>query len=97
MRANDSVPTCYDHHLAGDGTRYCVGEIDERALNKFCQLMYPLEKRRRFRCYNSSVFLTPEELCDGVQHCPNSDDELGLCPWLANYTAIHRPLQGFLC
>ncbi|CAF1549355.1 unnamed protein product, partial [Didymodactylos carnosus] len=86
---NDINMTCLPLQNAGDGVVDCIGGTDERLTN-ICTQLNPLEFDKRFYCMNSTVCITPKQVCDGKVDCPFSDDEL-VCPglWSSNSTKDH--------
>jgi hypothetical protein len=66
---------------AGNGIIDCVGSSDERI---FCRNKYPYDYGRRYRCQNSNICITPFQVCDCHQDCPENDDETIACIWLNN-------------
>ena len=64
---------CLEREKINDGIIHCRGATDER---DFCRHVYPDEKGfRRFRCEQSDLCVTVEQLCDGIRTCPHGDDE----------------------
>lgn len=58
-----------------------------------------MDKRRRFRCGNSSICLEPEQICNGIRDCPISDfeDEHVSCPWSGTYFEEDYVGFDFVC
>ncbi|CAF1251122.1 unnamed protein product [Didymodactylos carnosus] len=77
---NDQEKSCIPIRKAGNSVVDCIGGTDERLTNN-CTQLYPVELNKRFYCMNSSVCITPKQVCDGEFDCPFSDDEL-VCPGL---------------
>ena len=75
------LPKCLSPRQAGDGIIHCLGSVDERA---FCRSQYPHEHVRRYRCRNSDGCISPYQVCDCRQDCPENDDETLACLWLNN-------------
>lgn len=58
-----------------------------------------MDKRKRFRCGNSSICLDEKQLCDKINDCPgvHFDDEQLLCPWLSGSTITNVNQKYFTC
>jgi hypothetical protein len=64
---------CLSKERVGDGINDCLGSTDEL---HFCRRVYPSDKDpKRFRCRDSDICLSIDELCDNTQSCPLGDDE----------------------
>ena len=74
-------PLCLPQIKAGDGHIDCVGSTDERS---FCRMKYPHDIMRRYRCHNSDRCISPFQVCDCHQDCPENDDETIACDWRNN-------------
>ncbi|CAF5007974.1 unnamed protein product, partial [Rotaria sp. Silwood1] len=74
-------PMCLDRSKVADGHIDCVGSIDERA---FCRIKYKNNRMQRYRCHNSDLCITPFQVCDCHQDCPENDDETLACIWMNN-------------
>ncbi|CAF1277967.1 unnamed protein product [Didymodactylos carnosus] len=72
---------CLEPQYINEGAMNCIGSTDER---QFCRNAYPDNPYQRYRCLNSSLCISPMQLCDCVEDCPFGDDERLVCPWLAN-------------
>lgn len=81
--------TCLHINRTGDGIIDCIGATDER-FSSVCTEKYPREYQKRFYCMNSSICITPKQVCDRIIDCPMEDDER-VCPWLytSNLTHFH--------
>ena len=77
---NDIDLTCLPLNRVADGVIDCIGSTDER-FSSVCTKEYPSDQRKRFHCMNSSICITPEQVCDTIVDCPHEDDER-VCPWL---------------
>jgi hypothetical protein len=74
-------PKCLPVERAGNNIIDCIGSSDERT---FCREKYPYDYARRYRCQNSNICITPLQVCDCHQDCPENDDETIACIWLNN-------------
>ena len=81
---NDSCPSshfqcndlyCLPSYLRCNGVSDCTDHEDE---NEDCETETKAVCRGFFRCRKSKVCVHPENVCDGVFHCPQRDDEM-LC------------------
>ncbi|CAF1117126.1 unnamed protein product [Didymodactylos carnosus] len=81
LNMTTGLPICLPQSRAGDGNIDCVGSLDERA---FCRTEYPGDIMRRYRCRNSNQCISPMQICDCHQDCPENDDEMIACVWLNN-------------
>ncbi|CAF4840347.1 unnamed protein product [Rotaria sp. Silwood1] len=75
------LPICLARSKAADGSIDCVGSTDERA---FCRIKYKNNRMNRYRCRNSDICITPFQVCDCHQDCPENDDETLACIWINN-------------
>ncbi|CAF3576821.1 unnamed protein product [Adineta steineri] len=82
----NGYPMCLPRTKAGDGIIDCVGSLDERT---FCRVTYPNDIMRRYRCRNSDQCISPFQVCDCHQDCPENDDEITACVWLNNNQEGH--------
>ena len=65
---------CLSNDKIGDGINDCLGSTDEL---HFCRRVYPSQKNpKRFRCRESDLCLSINQLCDNIPTCPLGDDEL---------------------
>ncbi|CAF1466123.1 unnamed protein product [Adineta ricciae] len=81
LNITDGNPMCLPVTRAGDGHIDCLGSSDER---DFCRRTYSHSRVHRYRCMNSSVCISPYQLCDCKQDCEWNDDETLACDWLYN-------------
>ena len=72
---------CLPIERAGNGIVDCLGSSDERT---FCRSKYPYDYAHRYRCKNSNICISPVQVCDCHQDCPENDDEILACIWLNN-------------
>ncbi|CAF5154471.1 unnamed protein product, partial [Rotaria sp. Silwood1] len=75
------LPICLARSKAADGSIDCVGSTDERA---FCRIKYKNNRMNRYRCRNSDICITPFQVYDCHQDCPENDDETLACIWINN-------------
>ncbi|CAF0779033.1 unnamed protein product [Didymodactylos carnosus] len=73
------TPTCLPLKKVNDGYIDCLGSIDER---EFCRRHYPANPTMRYRCLDSNKCISPGDLCNCREDCPQGDDERRVCPWL---------------
>ncbi|CAF1390961.1 unnamed protein product [Rotaria sp. Silwood1] len=70
---------CLPIQYAADTYVHCLGATDERY---HCQQEYPLDYDKRYKCWKSTICISPLQLCDCNPDCPLQDDESDLlCPW----------------
>jgi hypothetical protein len=69
---------CLPMQFIGDKHMNCLGSTDER---DYCRQTYPDEVNRRYRCWNDTICIDINRLCDCRNDCPLEDDE-AICPWL---------------
>lgn len=74
-------PICLSKEQAGDGIIHCVGSWDEQ---NFCRFTYFDKPQNSFRCRNSNICITYDQICDCNQDCPDNDDETVACQWSNN-------------
>ncbi|CAF1682401.1 unnamed protein product [Rotaria sp. Silwood1] len=73
---------CLPIKYAADTYVHCLGATNEQY---HCQEEYPLDYDKRFKCWNSSICISPLQLCDCHVDCPFEDDENDLlCRWGKN-------------
>lgn len=87
-------PLCLPKQQAGDGIDNCVGSMDEQ---NFCRTAYFDKPQKRFRCRNSNICITHDQICDCYDDCPEKDDETIACHWRNNgrETVCHK--EYYLC
>ncbi|CAF1362861.1 unnamed protein product, partial [Didymodactylos carnosus] len=73
--------SCVSLNKSGDNEIDCLGSWDER---DHCRQAYPLQIELRYRCLNSTICISPMQLCDCKNDCPFGDDEKMVCPWLTD-------------
>ncbi|CAF4542051.1 unnamed protein product [Didymodactylos carnosus] len=81
LPVNETVitPACLPLKKVNDGYIDCLGSIDER---EFCRRHYPSNPTKRYRCLDSDKCISPGDLCNCREDCPQGDDERRVCPWL---------------
>ncbi|CAF1076558.1 unnamed protein product [Didymodactylos carnosus] len=47
--------------------------------------MYPMEPECRYRCLNSTLYVSLFQLYDCNTDCPNEDDDNMMCPWINDH------------
>ncbi|CAF3814293.1 unnamed protein product, partial [Rotaria sp. Silwood1] len=52
---------------------------------------------RRYRCHNSDLCITPLQVCDCHQDCPENDDETLACIWSNNGQKSFCDKSKFRC
>ncbi|CAF1516605.1 unnamed protein product [Adineta ricciae] len=72
LPSNLSELGCVSIDQAGDGSIDCLGASDER---QYCRMNYALAQDFRFRCWNDTICVGKNFLCDGVRNCKFHDDE----------------------
>ena len=86
--------TCLPSERANDGRIDCLGSSDERV---FCRLKFPNDPVRRYRCRNSDVCISPFQVCNCHNDCPENDDEIEACSWLNNGRETDCKSEQFRC
>ena len=64
---------CLPAAQVSDAIIDCLGASDEL---QYCQMDYDFERTYKFRCWNSTVCVEQEDLCNEYEDCPLGDDEL---------------------
>ncbi|UJR18293.1 hypothetical protein I4U23_005196 [Adineta vaga] len=87
-------PKCLSISKANDDVINCLGSVDER---QFCRIHYQDNLMRRYRCRNSDLCISPIQVCDCHQDCPENDDETTACKWLSNGKESSCEIDLFRC